>query len=69
MAVTVDPDDALIDRLMATLKPDLIQVHGKETPTGSARSPSARRRIIKAFSVSSSDVDQAARLRRRWSST
>jgi hypothetical protein len=33
VAVTVDPDDALVDRLMATLKPDLIQVHGKETPS------------------------------------
>jgi phosphoribosylanthranilate isomerase len=32
VAVTVDPDDALLDRLMATLRPDLIQLHGKETP-------------------------------------
>jgi phosphoribosylanthranilate isomerase len=31
-AVTVDPDDALLDRLMESLKPDLIQLHGKETP-------------------------------------
>ena len=36
VAVTVDPDDALIDRLMATLKPDLIQLHGKETPQRAA---------------------------------
>ncbi|WP_165191055.1 phosphoribosylanthranilate isomerase [Caulobacter soli] len=61
VAVTVDPDDALIDRLMATLKPDLIQVHGKETPSRvreiAQRSGAG---IIKAFSVSaSSDVDQA----------
>ncbi|MBU4435756.1 MAG: N-(5'-phosphoribosyl)anthranilate isomerase, partial [Alphaproteobacteria bacterium] len=33
VAVTVDPDDALIDRLMSTMRPDLIQVHGKETPS------------------------------------
>src|SRR4051794_40550862 len=32
VAVTVDPDDALLDRLMATLKPDVIQLHGNETP-------------------------------------
>jgi len=61
VAVTVDPDDALVDRLMATLKPDLIQVHGKETPSRvreiAQRSGAG---IIKAFSVSSSaDVDQA----------
>ena len=29
-AVTVDPDDALLDRLMASLRPDLIQLHGRE---------------------------------------
>jgi phosphoribosylanthranilate isomerase len=61
VAVTVDPDDALVDRLMATLAPDLIQVHGKETP---ARVREIGQRsgagMIKAFSVSSaSDVDQA----------
>ncbi|MBO9710738.1 MAG: phosphoribosylanthranilate isomerase [Caulobacter sp.] len=61
VAVTVDPDDALIDRLTATLKPDLIQVHGKETPTRVAeigrRSGAG---VIKAFSVSSAaDVDAA----------
>jgi phosphoribosylanthranilate isomerase len=62
VAVTVDPDDALVDRLMATLKPDLIQVHGRETPSRvreiAARSGAG---VIKAFSVSSSaDVDQAS---------
>ncbi|EJL24598.1 phosphoribosylanthranilate isomerase [Caulobacter sp. AP07] len=61
VAVTVDPDDALVDRLMATMKPDLIQVHGKETPSRvreiAQRSGAG---VIKAFSVSSSaDVQQA----------
>lgn len=61
VAVTVDPDDALVDRLMATLKPDLIQVHGQETPNRvreiAQRSGAG---VIKAFSVSSaSDVDRA----------
>jgi phosphoribosylanthranilate isomerase len=32
VAVTVDPDDALIERLMAELAPDFIQLHGTETP-------------------------------------
>jgi phosphoribosylanthranilate isomerase len=61
VAVTVDPDDALVDRLMATMKPDLIQVHGGETPSRvreiAQRSGAG---VIKAFSVSSSaDVQQA----------
>ena len=36
VAVTVDPDDAALDRITAHLKPDLIQLHGKETPTRAA---------------------------------
>lgn len=62
VAVTVDPDDALIDRLAATLRPDLIQVHGKESPAR-VREIAARAGVgvIKAFSVSSAaDVDQAS---------
>jgi phosphoribosylanthranilate isomerase len=58
VAVTVDPDDALVDRLMATLKPDLIQVHGKETP--SRVREIAQRSGAGVIKVSSSaDVDQA----------
>jgi phosphoribosylanthranilate isomerase len=32
VAVTVDPSDALVDRIAQVLKPDLIQLHGKESP-------------------------------------
>jgi len=32
VAVVVDPDDALLTEITATLKPDLIQLHGHETP-------------------------------------
>jgi phosphoribosylanthranilate isomerase len=32
VAVLVDPDDAQVDRVAQVLKPDLIQLHGKETP-------------------------------------
>src|SRR5690242_10212844 len=36
VAVTVDPDDAELDRIASVLKPDLIQLHGKETPQRAA---------------------------------
>ena len=32
VAVMVDPDDAELDRIAQILQPDLIQLHGKETP-------------------------------------
>ncbi|WP_421730665.1 phosphoribosylanthranilate isomerase [Brevundimonas sp.] len=32
VAVVVDPDDALLIEIAGTLKPDLIQLHGHETP-------------------------------------
>lgn len=62
VAVTVDPDDMFLDRLMATLKPDLIQLHGKETP---ARAHQVAERtgvgVVKALSVSeASDIAAAA---------
>jgi phosphoribosylanthranilate isomerase len=61
VAVTVDPDDALLDRLTAILKPDLIQLHGKETPSR-ARQVAQRTGagVIKVLSVSdSSDIAAA----------
>jgi phosphoribosylanthranilate isomerase len=62
VAVTVDPDDDLLDRLMVRLKPDLIQLHGKETPSR-AREVAARTGagVIKVISVSTAaDLDAAA---------
>ncbi|HRD28733.1 MAG TPA: phosphoribosylanthranilate isomerase, partial [Caulobacter sp.] len=59
VAVTVDPDDDLLDELMATLKPDLVQLHGKETPAR-ARAVAARTGagVIKALPVSEpADLD------------
>lgn len=61
VAVTVDPDNDLLDRLSATLKPDLIQLHGKETPAR-VREVAARTGagVIKVLSVSeASDLDAA----------
>ena len=52
VAVTVDPDDALLDRITAHFSPDLIQLHGRETP---ARAAAIARRtgvgLIKALPV------------------
>lgn len=61
VAVTVDPDDALLDQLTATLKPELIQLHGKETPAR-AREIAARTGagIIKVLPVQDvHDLDAA----------
>jgi phosphoribosylanthranilate isomerase len=61
VAVTVDPDDALVDHIAATLNPDLIQLHGSETPM---RAAEIRRRtgalIVKVVPVSTvHDLDKA----------
>ncbi|HUD53568.1 MAG TPA: phosphoribosylanthranilate isomerase, partial [Parvibaculum sp.] len=32
VALTVDADDATLARIVATLKPDMLQLHGSETP-------------------------------------
>ena len=37
VAVTVDADDALLAEIARTLKPDLIQLHGSETPARAER--------------------------------
>lgn len=62
VAVTVDPDDALLDELRAVFAPDLLQLHGKESPS---RALDAGRRtgaeVIKVLSVSdASDIDAAS---------
>lgn len=61
-AVVVDPDDALLDRLSQVLRPDLIQLHGKETPE---RAEDIRKRtgaeVIKAIAVADAGDVQAAR--------
>jgi phosphoribosylanthranilate isomerase len=53
VSVVVDPDDALLTALRDDVKPDLIQLHGKESPQRAAK---IRERfgipLIKALSVS-----------------
>jgi phosphoribosylanthranilate isomerase len=61
VALLVDPSDAEVDRVAGTLKPDLIQLHGRETP---ARTRAVGQRagvgVIKVLPVSeAADLDAA----------
>ena len=61
VALAVDPSDAEIDAIVDGLSPDLIQLHGKESP-GRAREVAQRsgRGVIKVLPVSDrSDIDAA----------
>ncbi|MDO8378876.1 phosphoribosylanthranilate isomerase [Phenylobacterium sp.] len=62
VAVTVDPDDELLDRLATILAPDLIQLHGAETP---ARAREVARRtgagVIKVIPISTAHDLSAAK--------
>jgi len=63
VAVTVDPDDTLIDRLMSELAPDLIQLHGDETPARVSQvAARAGVGVIKAVSVAVPEDIRAARV-------
>ena len=54
VAVTVNPDDDLIDRILTEMQPDYIQLHGNETPARAAEI--ARKcRLIKAVGIASDD--------------
>lgn len=62
VAVTVDADDAFLDRIASETKPDLLQLHGKETPD---RVAEVKARyglpVMKALSVSeAADLDRIA---------
>jgi len=56
VALLVDPDDTLLDRVLAALRPDLIQLHGSESPARVAaiRERSARP-VMKAIKVARPD--------------
>jgi phosphoribosylanthranilate isomerase len=65
VAVLVDPDDALLHEMLATVRPSLLQLHGSETPE---RVAAIRARsglcVIKAIGVATSDdVAKAAAYR------
>jgi phosphoribosylanthranilate isomerase len=61
VALMVDPDDALIDRVVAAVDPDLLQLHGEESPE---RVSEVRRRwakpVMKAVKVETAQDAQAA---------
>ena len=56
VTLLVDPDDALVDRVVAAVKPDVLQLHGHETPE---RVEAIRRRsglrVMKAVPVATAD--------------
>ncbi|MDQ6435682.1 phosphoribosylanthranilate isomerase [Mesorhizobium sp. LHD-90] len=62
VAVVVDADDAFLDRIVSETKPDMLQLHGKETPERVVE-VKARYRLpaMKAFSVSeAADLEKIA---------
>ncbi|HEX4198843.1 MAG TPA: phosphoribosylanthranilate isomerase [Caulobacteraceae bacterium] len=61
VAVTVDADDAFLDRIMRELAPDLVQLHGRETPNRAQDvADRAGVGVIKALPVSlAADFDAA----------
>jgi phosphoribosylanthranilate isomerase len=59
VAVTVDADDAFLDEIVSAMAPDMLQLHGRETP---ARVAELKARhglpVMKAFAVSEAgDLD------------
>lgn len=62
VAVTVDADDALLTEIALILKPDLIQLHGAETPERAAQVRALTGAgIIRALSVqTAADIEAAA---------
>jgi len=62
VAVTVDADDALLTEIALILRPDLIQLHGSETPERAAQVRALTGTgIIRALSVrTAADIDAAA---------
>jgi phosphoribosylanthranilate isomerase len=56
VAVTVDADDAFVEEIVSAMQPDMLQLHGSETP---ARVAEVKARyglpVMKAFSVSTAD--------------
>jgi phosphoribosylanthranilate isomerase len=61
VALMVDPDDALVDAVVAAAAPDLLQLHGEETPERVA-AIRARwgRPVMKALAVATAEDARAA---------
>lgn len=54
VAVTVNPDDALLDRILSEMQPDYIQLHGDEPPARAAEI-AKRVKVIKAVGIASDE--------------
>jgi phosphoribosylanthranilate isomerase len=65
VAVTVDADDAFLDAIVAAMRPDMLQLHGKETPERVAEVKARHGLpVMKAFSVAEkADLDKIAPFR------
>lgn len=62
VAVLVDPDDAMLARVLTGMSPDYIQLHGQESPQRCQDARHyARRGVWKAFGIASAADLQAAR--------
>jgi phosphoribosylanthranilate isomerase len=56
VAVTVDADDEQLDAIVSAMKPDMLQLHGKETPRRVAQVKARYGLpVIKALSISTAD--------------
>lgn len=66
VALAVDPDDALLDTIVASVAPDLIQLHGQETPERVAEIRARwGRQVMKAIPVESAEDVHGAAVRYR----
>ncbi|MFT3810021.1 MAG: phosphoribosylanthranilate isomerase [Micropepsaceae bacterium] len=61
VAVMVDPDDTLIDDLICVVAPDMLQLHGAETPERVAAVATRGLPVIKALGVSAAEDVAKAR--------
>lgn len=62
VALLVDPDDALLQRVVSMVEPDLIQLHGRESPERVAEiGRQFGRPVVKALSITTADDAEAAR--------
>lgn len=62
VALVVDADDALIDRIAEALAPDILQLHGGETPERVAQIRARTgRRVMKALAIATPDDIARAR--------
>lgn len=55
VAVMVDPDDALVDDVLRLVAPDMLQLHGGETPERVAAIAARGLPVIKALGVAAAD--------------